>query len=279
MDGETPLEDSAKRFEYRASLSEKALPEMLSAIDRFRVPGVIEVSRAEVVKRIYLREGSVLHASSSDLRDSLGAFLLRCGKLTEEQYNATNDLLSEQDKRYGVLLVEQGLLSPSEIYHAIRKQIEEIVWSLFYWQDGEVTFSIGDFEASQRVHIQLPMRQVILNGIKRAPNAKALVARLGRKETVFEPCYQTEEVIEAALESADQRLLSLVDGRRTLYEICTHGPYSAAENAKLMYAFHVLQLVRLGTEGPPPTPKDAAEEPESRGIKIRLKTPGGAFGE
>ncbi len=124
------------------------------------------------------------------------------------------------------------------------------------------------------MRIQLPMRQVILQGIKRAPDAKTLVARLGRKETVLEPCYKTEQLIELALDGDEYKLLSLVDGRRTLFDICTQGPHGAAENAKVLYAFQILQLIR--TAGAPPPPPEPRRE-ETGAIKIRLKTHGDKF--
>jgi len=268
-------------FQYRGDLSQTALPEILYTIDRFQVPGVIEASREGVSKRVYIKEGNVVHATSSDREDSLGNYLQRSGVLSPEVYAETMAERERTRKRYGIVLIERGILSPGEIYRAIRKQIENIVWSLFYWQDGGVVFSIGDFREPDAVKIQLPMRQVILQGIKRAPNAKALVARLGRKETVFEPCYRVEDLVELALDADEYRLLRLVDGRRSLFEICTQGPQAAAENAKMMYAFQVLQLVRL-TVPEPERPEGGGAGPGATtatgAIRIRFKTQGDKYG-
>lgn len=264
-------------FQYRGDLSQTALPEILYTIHRFQVPGVIEATRDGVMKRVYIKEGNVVHASSSDREDSLGNYLLRTGALTPQVFEETMRERERLQKRYGVLLIERGVLSPAEIYRFIRQQIEAIVWSLFYWQDGAVIFSIGDFREPDSVRIQLPMPQVILQGIKRAPNAKALAARLGRKETVFEPCYRMEDLIEAALDGEEYGLLSLVDGRRTLFDVCTQGPHAAADNAKVMYAFQVLQLIRSVAVGAPPQPGPKREE-GTGAIKIRFKTTGDRYG-
>jgi hypothetical protein len=266
-------------FQYRGDLAETALPEILYTIDRFQVPGVIEASRDGVVKHVYIKEGNVVHAVSTDRNDSLGAYLQRSGVITPEAYLATMRERERTQKRYGVLLIEGGLLSPAEVYKAIRKQIEAVVWSLFYWHDGSVIFSIGEFREPDSVRIQIPMRQVILQGIKRAPDAKTLVARLGRKETVFEPCYKTEQLIELALDGDEYKLLSLVDGRRTLYEICTQGPHSAAENGKVLYAFQILQLVRCLVPAVEAQPEPRREEGTGAtgAIKIRFKTQGDKF--
>lgn len=250
---------------------------MLYTVDRFQVPGVIEARREDVVKQVFLREGNVVHATSTDRNDSLGAYLERTGKITAEQFRRTMQARSAASKRYGELLIESGMVSPAAIYEAIGKQIESIVWSLFYWQEGEASFRIGSFQTPGGIRIQLPMRQVILQGIKRAPNAKALVARLGKKETVFDAAFTTEDLIQAALDADEYRLLGLIDGKRTLYQVCTEGPLSPAENAKLVYAFYVLRLVRRN-EAAAEVPAEktekaaAAPEPERKAIKIRFKT-------
>ena len=267
-------------FQYRGDLSQTALPEILYTIDRFQVPGVIEASRDNVIKQVYIKEGNVVHATSSDREDSLGSWLQRNGALSPEAFEATMREREQTNKRYGVLLIEHGLLSPGEVYRAVRKQIESIVWSLFYWQDGSVIFSIGDFREPDSVRIQLPMRQVILQGIKRAPDAKTLVARLGRKETVFEPCYKMEQLIELALDADEYRLLNLVDGKRNLFDICTQGPSSAAENGKVLYAFQILQLIRCAPGSgmsPAQEPRATREEGGTGAIKIRFKTQGDKF--
>jgi len=274
------LAAAERSFQYRGDLAETALPEMLYTIDRFQVAGVIEAERGGVVKRVHIKESSVVHASSTDRSDSLGSFLLRHGKLTEQQYADTMRRRENSERRYGEILVETGLLCPGDVYAAIGKHIEAIVWSLFYWQDGKVTFSIGDPQDGRRASVQLPMRQVVLQGIKRAPNAKALVARLGRRDTVFEPEYDLETLIDVALDETEHRLLGLVDGRRTLYDICTQGPLSAAENAKLMYAFRVLRLIRRAAveentrDG---GAREATAQGRSGAVKIQLKTRGGRF--
>ncbi len=259
----------ARPFEYRGDLTQTTLPEMLFSIHRFSVPGVIEARREGTVKHIYVKEGSVVYATSSDIEDSLGNYLRRIGKLTPGQFEAAMQAREASNMRLGALLVERSLLGPAEVYQAIREQVEEIVWSLFYWQSGEVSFQIGDFDQTGFMRIVVPMRQVILEGIKRAPNPKALVARLGRKETVFEPSFQIEELIESGLDASDHTLLRLVDGRRSLYEVCTEGPLPAAENAKLMYAFWVLQLIRRAEGGPR---SEVPSRPDTGQIKIRLRT-------
>lgn len=251
----------SQQFQYHGTLEETSLAEMFYTIFRHRVPGLIEISNEGTVKRITIHDGMVLHASSTDRADRLGAFLYRTGQLTREMLEETMRKRRESNARHGQIMIEDGLLSPGELYEAIRGQMEAILWSLFAWQKGEVAFKIGKLPAPA-VKIHLPMRQVVLRGVKNVPDVKALVANLGRRDTVMAPAYAVEDLLEIALDQDEYTLLRLVDGQRTIYEICSQGPFSVAENARLLYAYHVLRLIQRS---------EGQNEPSTGAIKIRLK--------
>ena len=140
---ERPLERTSQ---YRGDLRQTALPEMLAIIQQARVAGVIEAVLGDVTKRIFLENGYVVHASSSDLADSLGGFLRRVGKLSEADFRSAMAKRAASGQRLGELLIEQGTFSPAQVFQAIREHVEGIVWSLFAWEEGDVTFNIGPFE-------------------------------------------------------------------------------------------------------------------------------------
>lgn len=265
-------------FKYRASLADTSLPEILFSIDRFRVGGVIEASRGDHVKQVYLRDGYVIHARSTMLEDRLGSYLARAQLLSTEQVETLAEVRTTTNRRFGALLVERGLLSPRAVYDAIRTHVEEIVWSLFDWRDGEVTFELGEFQEDEVVQIQLPLRRVIFQGIKRSPDPKALVARLGNRDTRVEPCYTTEDLIELGLTTAELKILYSVDGELSLYRLLSQRDTEPATTARLLYAYHVLQLIKvtpmsdeLGGEG---QGDGSGEGTSEHPIKITLSTAG-----
>ncbi len=248
-------------FQFNEKLEKTSLAEMLQTIYRHKVPGLIELSRQGVVKRIYVENGVVFHARSSDRNDRLGPFLYRSGLLGREDLKKSMHERAISGKRHGEVLIEAGLMSPAAMADAIRGHMEEIVWSVFSWQEGQVSFKIGGFEDSMMLKIHLPLRRVILRGIIQAPDTKSLVAKLGTKTTAFAPCFSTEDLIEIALDQDEYNLLRLVDGKRQLYDICDAGPFSMSENARRMYAFHVLRLIER---------VDAKRIQKSGAFKIRV---------
>lgn len=249
---------------YRGDLRQTALPEMLAIIDHARVAGVIEAVSGDTAKKVYLEGGYVVHASSSDLADSLGSYLRRSGRLTEEQCSRAMERRAGTSRRLGEVLIDQRMLAPGEVFQAIREHVEAIIWNLFSWEEGTVTFTIGAPDLTGLIRIQIPLRRVILEGVKRAANAKAIVQRMGGRDTLLEPNHSVEALIEVGLDRDEYALLSRVDGKLTLFDLCTDGPLSAADSARILYALSVLGLIRkAGTV--------SRDRPLSGGIKIKLR--------
>ena len=139
---------------YRGDLRQTALPEMLAIIDRTRVTGVVRAVHGQFTKSIDLDDGYVVHATSSDIGDSLGSFLRRSGQLDEAQFHAVMQRRAEGNARLGEVLIDLGLLTPAQVYQAIREHIEGILWSLFSWEEGEVTFALGALDPIVRAELQ-----------------------------------------------------------------------------------------------------------------------------
>ncbi|HWS71299.1 MAG TPA: hypothetical protein VN605_04265, partial [Thermoanaerobaculia bacterium] len=110
------------------------------------------------------------------------------------------------------------------------------------------------------VKLHFPVPQAILQGIRHMPDPRALIARLGAKTTLFE---RTGKVVDDLFsdnpEFADAaRLLEVVDGRRTLFDLVQTPPLHGAANARVLYALFALQLI-------------AIKQP----VKVQLKTKSG----
>jgi len=245
---------------YQSDLAQTPLPEILVTAHRYRVPGIIDCRRGAEVKSIFVEGGEIIFAISNQIRDSLGDRLLAAGKISQEQYDESVRRLAATGQRQGTILTEMRVLEPRELFAALTEQIQSILWSVFGWDSGTVTFRPGREKHLEFLKLQLPVPQAILNGVRHIPDARPLVARLGVKTTLFE---QTGKTVSGLTLAADeQHLLDAVDGRRTLFELTQTPALTAGENARILYAFFVVGLIAIK---------------ESKQIKVQLKTEGGKF--
>jgi hypothetical protein len=186
----------------------------------------------------------VIFATSSDLHDSLGAYLKKSAIISSgELQMSASRIDSIHGKRHGELLVEMGVLTPDQLRQIVTEQVKAILYSVFSWEKGSVTFEVGRFRTDELIQLDLSTPQAIADGIRQVPDPRRVVLRLGPSWTVFERGEVQAGASGVAWSEGELKLLSLVDGRRSLRDLITAGPGDVSTNARLVYAFWVLHLV------------------------------------
>src|SRR5438445_6605355 len=107
------------KFEYRGDLSTLPLPEILATIHRYRVPGVVSVSREGRIRRAYVDDGLVTFAASNERDLGLAAFLLSRGLLDPETAREAQERRARDGLRMGQVLLQMGALTPERLNAAI----------------------------------------------------------------------------------------------------------------------------------------------------------------
>ncbi len=233
-------------FVYRSELHKKPLPEILATVNRYGVPGVLEVSHDDVTKRIFLLDGDIIFATSSDRSESLGEFLVANEVISKEELaDSVAELERSPGVRHGEILVKMDLLERDQLGIQVRKQVQAIVWSLFNWSEGQVSFEVGQSKAEETFKIQIPTARAILAGCRRIEDPKTITARMGGRGAILKRLPRPPHLERFRLESAERELLEMVDGKRTLFELCEAGPLSAGANARVLYALSELRMVTI----------------------------------
>src|SRR4029079_11417077 len=73
-------------------------------------------------KELYFRAGKLHHVASSDASELLGAYLVRRGQLAREALDLALAVLPRYGGRIGDTVIALGLVSPMDIFRAIREQ-------------------------------------------------------------------------------------------------------------------------------------------------------------
>src|SRR5262249_8966448 len=252
-----------KRFEYRGELAVTPLAEVLATINRYRVPGVLSLARETRMRKIYLDDGRVIFATSNEREVSLGMYLLKEGILKPDAGREAESRRTREGLRLGQVLLQMGILTPESLNQAVVNQVRGILWGAFDWDKGEVVFEIGPRKGQELVRLDISIPEVILEGIRRTTDVRHIVARLGSAQTVFD---RTQSSLISLFTAPEQKYYQVVDGRTPLQKLCTRGPGSVPENARILYAFFCLGLLR----------RSRASAPAAK--KIQYKTEGGSLG-
>jgi hypothetical protein len=211
---------SAPVVEDEGSLAEIDLAQLLARLHAGGFSGKLRLHHGDGEKSLYLEAGVPVFAVSSFGHDRLGDLLYREGKLTREQLQRTRELAVEPGRRTAAVLVELGLLKSAELYPALRRNVEEIFYSVFSWEDGRYQLSGEPGHAEDRVRPSAHVWALVLEGVRRKYSLERLVELVGSPETVLAPTTALDRAFEhAGLTDTERAVAELFDGERSIADV------------------------------------------------------------
>ncbi|HEU0264628.1 MAG TPA: response regulator [Geobacterales bacterium] len=126
------------------NLEDLGLGEILQIVSLSRKSGVLALHSREREGRIEFRFGQVTRARSTTFQQGLGEVLLQRGIIDAEQLTQALDAQSREGyrDRLGVIISRLFAIPEATIEDVVREQIEQIVYSLFTWNEGAFEFEL-----------------------------------------------------------------------------------------------------------------------------------------
>ena len=208
--------------------------------------GIVFFEHEDVVKKVYFKDGDVVFSSSDVDDDRLGECLLRAGKITKAQYDASAELVKRTNKKQGTILVELGFITPHELVDGVRLQIRQIILGLFSWRGGTYRFEEGPPALSDIIPLQMSTGNLILECV-RGLDWQAVRKSLPSLKTRLRPAADPATLFQSADFTHDQKtVLSHIDGKRSIEEICSLSGAGDFNTLKALYLFLALGMAEKG---------------------------------
>jgi hypothetical protein len=233
----------------RGRIEDTSVPELLRSVLGSGETGVLTFRRGDVTKSVFLHMGRVTYARSSDPDERLGEDLLLQGKITLRQYMEASKLIAP-GRRLGTILVELGALESEDLLAAIEHHVREILLDVFTWDTGEYELVMTDPGEDDAVALSFATEGLILEGIRRVRAWSRISRGIGGDiESTPVPTGNTEPLLRVELSEEEQEILTHVNGRATVEQICQVSYLSNIETCRVLWALMVLGAVRKGQPG------------------------------
>jgi hypothetical protein len=261
----TPAEGGsipAPRVVLSGDASGFPLSDLIAFLSQSRWSGVIRVSSPGGERSVTFREGEVRGASSDDPSDRLGEVLVRLGYVERAQVEAA--LREHPPSKVGRALVEKGLIQAHDLFKCVTHQVSEIFHAIVLCREG--SFFLVDQPVDDKTGhiIQLSTQSLLMDSIrkidelahfrKRIPHGRLYVAR--------------KRPSDGKLEEDEDRVLAMLDGRRTLLELGHAARLSEFDITKVVFRLleggfasvsdKPLVLPAAATPTPTPVPRPQA---------------------
>ncbi len=223
----------------RGFCSPPALAELIRDLYLNERTGTLTLSRAGVSKRIHLDRGMILSVSSSLEDERLADFLARQQVITAEEAEALKGL---DDGQVLEVVRGRGKVPIEAIHVAARELAQQILTSLFRWEDLEYSFTEGPVPASPMgtnvvVSFELIIRAMrSMGGFERVKDA---LLRQDRGLRFSDQLYLPFD--QLSLTSIEGFLVSRIEGQVKIRDILAQVP-SEEEEAASRFLFGLLIL-------------------------------------
>jgi hypothetical protein len=230
------------------SLRTMTLPELLQWLQYSKKTGTAIFERRGVVKKVFVQEGEIVSASSSDPRDYLGQILVCFGWLSEEQLKQAFQKQKTRKTLLGKILIEDFEVGAKHVLEALQIKIEETIYNLFLWKEGKFIFSDGLLGLSDhdRLQTSIPIEQVLFEGARRVDEWHEFRKSFPDDDVIFIRKLDKSELGPLGKDAIVQKIYREIDGRKSLQRILldSHAPeYRGYEAfAKLFWGGHIQAL-------------------------------------
>jgi hypothetical protein len=224
----------------KGDLAEIPFPVLLHALAVHHRSVVLSIERRQVTKNVVLENGIPVDCQSNLLQDTLGKFMVGRGDINEEQNLQLLSKSAVTGQSFTDLLVQEGLVSPHDLYKILQQNLAKKLLDAFTWKSGSFLVSTVLPEVDSPLKVKAP--QLVLTGISKfAPESEieeALAGLEGKK--LFINSRPPFPLRELRLSKDHQEILGLVSLGKSLAELESE---SGMERPRVLRALYGLAVI------------------------------------
>lgn len=222
------------------------LDDILFDLKQNEMNGILELRKEAIIKKIFIKKGDIIFATSNKTEDRLVEIMLKTGRITDDQYYQLINFSEKTGKSHGAAIVALGYLKFDELTSVIRNQIEEIILSLFQWEDAKFIFFDGHVFPDKIIEIRLDITNIVYNGYKRISNIVYIKNSLPPMDTLLFPTRNLSNFLNnIKLDKMDKDIIELINGNRSIQEIINISPYDTQKTMKTLFSLIKARIINI----------------------------------
>ncbi len=233
----------------RGNIETFYLASILQLLCNDRKTGVLRLKSGNKKVEVFFKEGQIVHATGSEKDMRLGHLLRTQGVLSGEDLQKMVELAAESNESLGRILVKKGYISSDALKKFVQHHVKEILYSLFLWKKGEFEYVDQPVDLGKECLTDINPMEIILEATRRIDEWSILQKHIPNNQVVFKLCDQLEgKSEEIKLNANEWRILSLVDGNRTLEQVVQDSGYDEFAVYKIIHSLIASGLIEKSDE-------------------------------
>ena len=198
--------------------------------------GVLTVSCDKKESQVFFEQGTIIYASASLKEARLGFLMCNDGIISTKQLQKCLAFGRENKMHLGKILVDKGYISLDTLKKYITKQVEAILYNLLFWKKGRFEYKDSKLNLKGMIVTQLNPMKLILEASRRIDELSVLQEFIPSDNLVFQMSGKVQSKEEIKLNANEWRILSLVDGTRSVHQIIKQSNYDEFAVYKILFS-------------------------------------------
>ena len=197
------------------------IPDLLTFVNLGRRTGVAEFTRPDQTTRVFFQKGNPVFSTSDREGLRLGDLLVRMGRITRKDLDRCVTKYRVGGPHLGQVFVSEGLVTLDELSSHLKVQVSEVIFDTFTWRQGNFAFYDDVAPPPDAVTLQMDLQNLLMEGVRRLDERGRLAEVFPDLDAVVEVYGNRDHLRDNLTLTPDEwRILFLIDGRRSLREVC-----------------------------------------------------------
>ncbi len=231
------------------NLKDFSLEDMFRLLASGRKTGTLYMTKDSAEGRICFKKGRVFFASSNWNRESLGRRLVSADVISEKQLRQALGLQKIQkkekaDRRLGQILVDEGYLEGKMLESFIQDQINDTLFDLFLWEEGDLRFEPDEVCDGEDIGISVSVENIIMESSRRLELWNKIRQKISGPDSRFIMSGTPgDKSLEIHLKPKEWMLLCFMHNSRSVEELVEITGYTEFETSKILFGMHAAGLI------------------------------------
>jgi hypothetical protein len=209
--------------------------DVINFVHSAQLSGNLIFVQGDIRKSLAFKDGHVRNATSNRAEDRLGEILYRYGALSREQLDRAGEECRRIRRPLGNHLLDRGYITQADLYLNVRRQVEEIFYSVLLFKDGDFFFTRSPKEAVTGP-MALSAQSLLMEGLRRIDEMAYFRERIPDDGMRLAARIDVEG---AELGARERLVLRLLQKPRTVEQVTRACRFGDFETMKIL--FHLKQ--------------------------------------
>ena len=227
----------------QGTIEETTVPDLLRSLLRSNETAIVSLEASGRYDTVYVADGKIVYASTSDSDLGLAEVLLRCGDINLAQYR---DVMESETggRKMGAVLFERGYLKPEDLTRAVERQVTDIVTHALAARNGNYTIEFVEDLGKDIIALQISTEKLMLDGIRRIDHWSLIERGVGKLSRVLRQTADADRrVYHLDLTDEESHVYAMLNEPQTIATLCERSYLTNFVTCRTLWALLSINVV------------------------------------